>query len=310
MRLPRVSADARVDRLVDDCDVSATLVDTTGEEDYDRARAVSYPQADVFLLCYSIASPATLASVVTKWHPELLYYCPSVPIVLLGTDAHLRDDRETTALLASRTLLPITIDEALKVGLQINAVKVLECSYKTAVGLDAAFNEAYRAVLRARGVLSESHPPRESGRSLLATGILQCRSPDQRKSAAETLRRAHDELSREVAALPTNARLIRARVSRYLSLLSPEKPTVSQNLRIDRTPTRAAYLDDARKDLERGWQRAATLDEAHAERGLVRIVAGSPYFDDIKASVAEHPKRTSRSRLAHNAIPWLASRFG
>lgn len=41
--------------------------DTAGQEDYDRLRPLSYPQTDVFLLCYSVASPASLANIKPKW---------------------------------------------------------------------------------------------------------------------------------------------------------------------------------------------------------------------------------------------------
>ena len=35
------------------------LFDTSGQEDYDRLRPLSYPQTDVFLVCSSIVAPAS-----------------------------------------------------------------------------------------------------------------------------------------------------------------------------------------------------------------------------------------------------------
>lgn len=39
------------------------LFDTAGQEDYDRLRPLSYPQTDVFLICFSVNSPASFENV-------------------------------------------------------------------------------------------------------------------------------------------------------------------------------------------------------------------------------------------------------
>lgn len=41
--------------VVDGIQVSLGLWDTAGQEDYDRLRPLSYPQTDVFLICFSVA---------------------------------------------------------------------------------------------------------------------------------------------------------------------------------------------------------------------------------------------------------------
>jgi len=47
--------------------------DTAGQEEYSRLRALSYPETDVFLLCFSVVSPASFDNIKTKWYPEIRY---------------------------------------------------------------------------------------------------------------------------------------------------------------------------------------------------------------------------------------------
>lgn len=59
----QVTVDGRV--------VSLNLWDTAGQEEYDRLRTLSYPQTNVFIICFSISSPASYENVKHKWHPEV-----------------------------------------------------------------------------------------------------------------------------------------------------------------------------------------------------------------------------------------------
>ena len=52
--------------MVDGKPISLGLWDTAGQEDYDRLRPLSYPQTDVFLICFSIVSPPSFDNVTTK----------------------------------------------------------------------------------------------------------------------------------------------------------------------------------------------------------------------------------------------------
>lgn len=43
-----------------------------------RLRPLSYPQTDVFLLCFSVVSPASFENIRTKWFPEIQHHCESL----------------------------------------------------------------------------------------------------------------------------------------------------------------------------------------------------------------------------------------
>lgn len=91
--------------------ISLGLWDTAGQEDYDRLRPLSYPQTDIFLICFSLTNPTSFKNVKLKWYPEVRHHCPSVPIILVGTKLDLREDKKTVAKLNEINLTPITNDQ-------------------------------------------------------------------------------------------------------------------------------------------------------------------------------------------------------
>ena len=65
-------------------------------------------QTDVFLICFSLVSPASFENVRAKWFPEVSHHCPNTPIILVGTKLDLREDKETIEKLKEKKLAPIT----------------------------------------------------------------------------------------------------------------------------------------------------------------------------------------------------------
>ncbi|ORZ02344.1 P-loop containing nucleoside triphosphate hydrolase protein [Syncephalastrum racemosum] len=143
--VPTVFDNYSANVMVDGKPVSLGLWDTAGQEDYDRLRPLSYPQTDVFLVCFSIASPPSFENVRTKWYPEISHHAPDIPMILVGTKLDLREDKQTVDRLREKRMSAITYTQAVQMAKDIGAVKYLECSALTQTGLKNVFDEAIRA---------------------------------------------------------------------------------------------------------------------------------------------------------------------
>jgi len=132
------------------------LWDTAGQEDYDRLRPLSYPGADVVLLCFSLVTRESYDAIREKWFPEVNHYVPNIPHILVGTKVDLRDSE--TADPHTTEYTPISTKEGKEMAEQIKAAKYLEVSAKTRKGLDKVFKVAVNLVQAARGVTKGSEP--------------------------------------------------------------------------------------------------------------------------------------------------------
>ncbi|KAL2866949.1 Rho family small GTPase [Aspergillus lucknowensis] len=137
------------------------LYDTAAQEDYDRLRPLAYPGTDVFLICFSVASPPSLRSVRDKWLPELRRFVSrDIPFLLVGTKVDLRDDPQTIKDLASREMQPVSWEEGERVARKLSAVKYVECSALEQVNLKEVFDEAIVAAVEAPREKKKHHKDR------------------------------------------------------------------------------------------------------------------------------------------------------
>jgi Ras-related C3 botulinum toxin substrate 1 len=87
-----------------------------------------------------------------------------VPIILVGTKFDLKDDQDTVDSLRQKQMETVGYEKALEYARAINAVRYLECSALTQMGLKTVFDEAIRAVLNPRPKVAESSPSKKSSR--------------------------------------------------------------------------------------------------------------------------------------------------
>ncbi|KJE97108.1 rho GTPase [Capsaspora owczarzaki ATCC 30864] len=127
--------------------VNLSLWDTAGQEDYDRLRPLSYPQTDVFLVCFSVISRSSFENIAAKWVPELNHHAPGTILVLVGTKGDLRDDTDTRARLAARGTSVVSIAEAQAMARSVGANAYVEVSALTQANVKQLFDQVIRATL-------------------------------------------------------------------------------------------------------------------------------------------------------------------
>jgi len=149
------------DAVVDGAPVSLGLWDTDPHEDFfDSLRRRDYLKSHVFLVCFSVTSPSSLENVVAKWIPEIRHHMEAnrdyhVPIIIVGTKSDLRHDEGANQTLQQEGRELVDPRRAQEIAHALGAMKYLECSALTQIGLKNVFDEAIREALRA--------PPKKPG---------------------------------------------------------------------------------------------------------------------------------------------------
>jgi small GTP-binding protein len=135
------------------------LWDTAGQEDYDRLRPLSYPGADVVLLCFSLVTDSSFESVKDKWHPEVDHYIKNVPTILVGTKVDLREAKLPDP--STGEFHPVSNDQAEKMADEIGSEKFLAVSAKTGENLKNVFQQAVSIVQANRKLHQKGAGPKK-----------------------------------------------------------------------------------------------------------------------------------------------------
>eukprot|EP01087_Luapelamoeba_hula_P021113 TRINITY_DN731_c0_g1_i1.p1 TRINITY_DN731_c0_g1~~TRINITY_DN731_c0_g1_i1.p1 ORF type:complete len:202 (-),score=38.31 TRINITY_DN731_c0_g1_i1:69-674(-) len=123
------------------------LWDTAGQEEYDRIRPLSYGNADVFLLCFSVVNPTSAENISAKWFGEIRHYCPQTPILLIGTKSDLRNDDDTLNGLKKMNQQPLPATHGQDLCKRLKMEEYIECSAYTGDNLKLVFDTSVKTVL-------------------------------------------------------------------------------------------------------------------------------------------------------------------
>jgi small GTP-binding protein len=127
-------------------DVNLEIWDTFGRSDYDRLRPLIYPNTDLMVLCFDVASRDMFESMFDKYLPEVQHHIPATPVVLLGLKADLRDNARVIAMLAARKLVMPTRREIESRARKFN-LPYFEVSAKTDLDSVNATLAAFGAII-------------------------------------------------------------------------------------------------------------------------------------------------------------------
>jgi len=127
------------------------LWDTAGQEEYDKLRHLSYPETDIFVVCFSTVDPDSYANVTARWIRELKEHCPDTPVLLVGTKIDLRNDERVISDLKLQGKKELELAQGQQLAREIKAVKYVECSALTQQGVKQVFDEALKIVIKKRG---------------------------------------------------------------------------------------------------------------------------------------------------------------
>lgn len=81
-----------------------------------------------------------------QWYPEVLHFCPSTPLILVGLKSDLRSKRTCIELLKTQGLTPVTSEQGQAVAARMGAMYI-ECSSKEMNNVEEVFEMAVNVVV-------------------------------------------------------------------------------------------------------------------------------------------------------------------
>ncbi|TWW56612.1 Rho-related GTP-binding protein [Takifugu flavidus] len=148
--------------------VELSLWDTSGSPYYDNVRPLCYSDSDAVLLCFDISRPDTVDSSLKKWKTEILDFCPSTRILLIGCKTDLRTDVCTLMELSNQKQTPVTYEQGSAFAKQLGAEAYLECSaFTSEKSIHSVFRTAAMACMNKLQALPKNSPTRRLSKRLL-----------------------------------------------------------------------------------------------------------------------------------------------
>ncbi|CAI4045254.1 hypothetical protein SKDZ_11G2580 [Saccharomyces kudriavzevii ZP591] len=119
--------------------IELALWDTAGQEEYSRLRPLSYTNADVLMICYSVGNKTSLRNAEDLWFPEVKHFCPSTPIMLVGLKSDLYEADNLSDLVEP------TVAESL--AKRLGAFSHVQCSARLKENVNEVFETAIHSLL-------------------------------------------------------------------------------------------------------------------------------------------------------------------
>lgn len=128
----------------------AEILDTMGMKAFEHDRLPAYAQADVILLCFSVANPESFQNVRKVWSKEIKKYASNVPVILVGTKVDKFEDED----LEERHKL-ITSDKAKRLKDKLKFNKYISCSARNDYNIHKVFQYAIKTYIQEGHTLSK-----------------------------------------------------------------------------------------------------------------------------------------------------------
>lgn len=136
------------------------LWDTAGQDEYDKLRPLSYPQTDIFLICFSVTDRTSFNNLKEKWLNELKQHANidksefykntgSLPVLIVGTKADLRENGTSNSICENSDSKKdvIDIDEIEEFIKENKLLDYCECSAMNQTGVEEVFQAAVKGVV-------------------------------------------------------------------------------------------------------------------------------------------------------------------
>lgn len=118
--------------------VTLDIWDTAGQEDFASIRALSYPNAHVFIQCYSCVARGSFSNIHDVWMEEIRTHCPGVPWVLCGTKEDMIEPGNPGH---------ISPDEAERLCKAFKGYASIQCSAKYKTNVAQVFNSCIKCII-------------------------------------------------------------------------------------------------------------------------------------------------------------------
>ena len=112
--------------------------------DYERLRPLHYPDTEVVLMCFSTKFRDSFEDVAERWVPEVKFYCPNIPILLVGNHTKRIED-DFCDVVISEIKTEVGTEEGRELARKIGAVDYMECCAKNNEGVKEVFQAAARS---------------------------------------------------------------------------------------------------------------------------------------------------------------------